>query len=682
MQLIIVESPTKANTFGRFLDKKDYQVEASIGHVRDLPTSKMEIDLEHDFAPHYIIAKKKNVIVKRIKALAKKADSIILATDSDREGESISYHIAYLLGLIQEEWPVSSMKKNSKTKRIVFHEITHEALVEALKKPQELNFDLVNAQQTRRILDRIVGYKLSPLLWRKMGKRWLSAGRVQTVALRFIVEREKEIVSFKKEPYFRIGGIFGEKANLKAELIAKNEEKYERTEKIVLFDGTYSYTKTTIDAKHAEEINSDLQSDTFTIDEISEKTFKRYPQGPYTTSTLQQDAARILHLTSKASMRLAQHLYEKGLITYHRTDSTYLSPRFFADAKTYIAQKFGKEYLIEAPRIYKTKSKLAQEAHEAIRPTHLAVDLDSIGVDTNGPSFGLTSSHVRLFELIKRRALASQMKEADIKTVKVSIRGKKGYLFETSWEQILFDGFLRIYEKDQLKGDGYTNLHLHPQEKIALKDVEILSRETLPPPRYSEASLIKTLEEKGIGRPSTYAPILSTIQERNYVEKKEGRFFSTMLGKAVVDYLSSAFVDIFKIDFTAKMEDDLDRIAQGEEKIIDVLKTFYLPFSSNLALQEKDTTHIDVEEKTDEKCPTCQSPLVIRYSRFGKFYACSRYPDCKFTKSYVETVNQLCPQCGGQIVIKYTRRKRKFFGCSNYPKCTFAAWKLHQIQKQ
>jgi DNA topoisomerase-1 len=668
MNLIIVESPTKANTFNKFLKGKDFHVEATMGHVRDLPEKKLGIDLEHDFKPDYEISSKKKDVVKKIKQYAKDADTIILATDADREGEAISYHIAYLLGKVDEKWPEIKLKKSANIKRIVFHEITEEALKEALENPGELNISLVDSQQSRRILDRLVGYKLSPLLWKKMGKRWLSAGRVQTVALRFIVEREKEIKAFTTEPYFKAIGNFAGKPDVEARLISKNGEKYEKSFSLTLFDGKYTYTKTTIAQDQIEPLKADINSDTFKVSEVSETQSKRYPTPPLTTSQMQQEASRTYGYSSKTTMRLAQNLYEKGLITYHRTDSTNLSAKFISQAQSYIKTTYGSDYTLEAPRIFKTKSKMAQEAHEAIRPTKLNPSIE----DTD-----LTNSHKKLYELIFRKAVASQMKEAMIKTIKIKILGNKGYLFESSFEQIMFLGFLKLYPQKE-QGD-----HFVPKQgdAIHLNTLLFTSHDTQPPPRYNEASLIKTLEEKGIGRPSTYAPIVSTIQDRQYVEKKENRFYPTMLGTAVCDYLSKAFPELFGINFTAGLEDSLDEIADGKKKLLSVLTDFYKPFAQILSKEEKNKEYIDVQETTDEKCPECGKPLVMRYSKYGKFYACSGYPDCKYKKNFVETLAQKCPQCGGNIVVKYTKTKKKFYGCSNYPKCTFAAWYLSQINK-
>lgn len=675
MKLIIVESPTKARTFNSFLKGKDYHVEATLGHVRDLPDNKISVDTKDHYKPVYEVSAKKKQVVANLRKLAKTADSIILATDSDREGEAISYHIAALLGYIKEDWPKSEFKKNSTLQRIIFHEITKDAFEEALKSPQSLNFNLVDSQQARRILDRLVGYTLSPLLWKKIGKGWLSAGRVQTVALRFIVEREKEIGEFSKEPYYKVLGLFREKNqtdDIEARLISKNDVKYEQKFKLKLFDGDYSYTKTTISEENKGPLETDLKNDIYTVSDIVENVTKRNPGPPFTTSTLQQEASRKFGYSSKMTMRLAQNLYEHGFITYHRTDSFFLSDKFVNESKAYITSTFGANYTSTEKRVYKTKVKNAQEAHEAIRPTRMVPDI-------MGKNESITPSHAKLYALIFSRAVASQMKEAEVKTVKIKILGGKGYLFETSFESITFDGFLKVYpQKEEKQVVKYVP---KKGEQIDMTKLDFVASETQAPPRYNEASLIKTLEEGGIGRPSTFAPTISTIQDRNYVEKNEGRFAPTLLGKTVCNYLSSAFANFFAINFTAKMEEDLDIIAEGKKKIVDFLDFYFKPFEKILSEEKKSTTHIDVQEKTGEMCPTCGKELVFRYSKYGKFYACSGYPSCKFTKPFFETIATPCPKCGNPIIVKFTKNKKKFYGCSTYPKCTFAAWRLNQIPK-
>ncbi|MFQ5452475.1 MAG: type I DNA topoisomerase, partial [Candidatus Paceibacterota bacterium] len=540
MQLILVESPTKARTFNKYLKGDKYRVEATMGHMRDLPKSKLGIDPKSRYKPEYVEVEEKKEAIEKIEKLAKKSKSIILATDADREGEAISYHVAYLLGYVEEKWPKATLIDGKKLKRIVFHEITKSAIEKALLTPQELNLDLVDSQQARRILDRIVGYKVSPLLWKKMGKRWLSAGRVQTVALRFIVEREKEIEKFKRQAYYKVFGNFKVSSHeIEAKLVSKEGKTYEAKQKLELFDGDYTYTKTTITALNSKVIKEDLSTDSYTVHDVKSSTSKRTPPPPYTTSTLQQDASRRLGYSSKYTMSLAQKLYERGFITYHRTDSVSMSGGFVSSTRKFIKDTYTENYLSEETRRYKTKSKLAQEAHEAIRPTDVRRDIVK--------KKGLRGAHLKLYKLIFNRAVATQMAPAEILTIKIQILSRKKYLFETSFQSITFNGYLRLYGKKSEKSN-----HAKPGigDTAKLIDLNFEEAETLPPPRYNEASLIKTLEDKGIGRPSTYAPTISTIQTRNYVEKNEGRFNPSVLGTAVSDYLVSAFPKLFAIDYT------------------------------------------------------------------------------------------------------------------------------------
>ncbi len=668
MDLIIVESPTKAKTFSKILGK-DFSIEASMGHVRDLPEKKISVDTEHDFKPEYAVSPTKLETVNKILKLAKKAKNIILATDSDREGEAIAYHIAYILGHVKEDWPNKPVIDTKNMSRIVFHEITESAIKEALKNPRELNIDLIDAQQGRRLLDRIVGYKLSPLLWKKMGKRWLSAGRVQTVALRFVVEREREIEKFKSEPFYRIKTNLatGQKFEFEANLDGHRDETFEKKTAIELFDGTYTYSKTTIDKTRAETIEKDLKTDTFIADQVDEKSYAKTPPPPYTTSTLQQDASRLMGYSAKLTMSTAQQLYEKGMITYHRTDSVILAAQFLTSASKFIKKEYGEKYVSPTNRVYTNKSRLAQEAHEAIRPTNPEKTPDDLE-KTLGPR------HRKLYEVIRNRALAIAMADAQMASLKVKIKTQKEYKLSSQFETIIFDGYLKLYAQknkstklpDIKKGSTLDLISINPQEN-----------NTQPPPRYSEGSLIKALEHNGIGRPSTYAPTISTTESRNYIEKREGRLYPTMLGSAVCSYLSEKFPKLFEITFTAGMEEQLDDIAEGKQTPVKLLSGFYKPFDAELEAEFKTKDYIDVQETTDEKCPTCGKPLLLRYSRFGKFFACSGYPDCKYTKSFVEKLAQKCPTCNeGDIVVKYTKKKKKFFGCSNYPKCDYATWKL------
>ncbi|MDO8609956.1 MAG: type I DNA topoisomerase [bacterium] len=685
MALIIVESPTKARTFNRILKGSKYFVFATMGHFRDLPHEKMAIDFKHDFKPEYEIIKNKEKMVENLRKLASENDEIILATDPDREGESIAYHAAQILDLIDEKWPEINFKVGQKLKRIVFHEITSNALTEALDNPQTLRINLVQAQQARRILDRVVGYELSPLLWKKMGKNWLSAGRVQTVALRLIVEREKEIRKFSIEPYCQIYGDF---EGMKSKLVSKEGILYEQKTVIPLFAGEYTFTKTSITTDMANQIKTDLSSDSFKISQIKESIISKFPPPPFSTSLLQQDSFQKFGYSSKMTMKLAQDLYEHGLITYHRTDSFNLSTQFVFRAKDFIAATYGPEYALEKPRGYRTKSRMAQEAHEAIRPTKLENLPSTVGESkvkakskTKAKSSTMSINHKRLYELIYNRAVATQMKEASIRNTIIIILSDKKYEFVTEKQQVLFDGFLKLTNPEFVKSNLLpTTLKEGSLMKLLSSTIEGLKSK--PPYRYNEATLIRILEEKGIGRPSTYAPIISLIQEKNYVEKEYRYFNPTKLGEAISEYLSQAFPSLFDLNFTASMEEGLDNIAEGKTKLIELLHNFYTPFEKELFERKKDTSTIDVEEELNENCIKCGAKMIIRYSKFGKFKACSKYPECKFTKSILKIIpNKKCPLCGGDIVVQFTKTKKRFYGCSNYPTCHFSAWVLADVDK-
>ena len=519
MALIIVESPTKARTFNRIIKDNKNFVFATMGHIRDLPPKRISIDYKNKFKPTYEIIAKKRKVVAELKKLAKENKEIILATDPDREGESIAYHAAYLTGHIKEKWPNAEIIKNGlnlNLQRIIFHEITPRALKEALEKPEKLRLDLVYAQQARRILDRIVGYELSPLLWKKIGKNWLSAGRVQTVVLRLIVEREKEIKNFKIEDYYQIFGFFEREKRekdvaIKAKLISKDDILYEQKFSLSLFAGDYQYSKTTINGQNVDKIKKDLEAGGYDVSEIKEEIQHRYPPPPFTTSLLSQDSFYKFGFSSKMTMRLAQDLYERGLITYHRTDSFNLSTQFVFKAKDYILENFGKDYALDKPRGYKTRSKMAQEAHEAIRPTKLDPSAAESGKDQK-----ITINHKKLYKLIFNRAIATQMKEASIKHHTITILSSKAYLFESELQLVIFDGFLKILNPEFVKRNKVLP-DIKKDDSLRLISLDTVENQTKPPPRYNEATLIKTLEEKGIGRPSTYAPIISLIQEKNYL---------------------------------------------------------------------------------------------------------------------------------------------------------------------
>lgn len=676
MKLILVESPTKARTLSRFLGKK-YRIEATFGHLRDLPKGELGVDVEKNFTPKYVIPRDKAKRVKELKALVKPDDHVILATDPDREGEAIAYHMAIILS--QKGNRITSEKYNEdRFERITFHEITEEAIQEALTHPGKVNHRLVDAQQARRVLDRLVGYKLSPLLWKKLSRRWLSAGRVQSIAVRLIVERERERNDFKKEEYWVINARFNavQKAQheLTAQLISHADVPYEQSETIKLFDGNYTFSKTTITNKQlVDEIVADLKSP-FTVSAVDKKETKRHPAPPYTTSAMQIDAGRKLGYTSKRIMALAQKLYEEGLITYHRTDSVNLSTKFLGATQNYIEQTYGKDYA--QYRTYTTKSKMAQEAHEAIRPTNLTLTNDKFA------SAGeLRAEHKKLYDLIWKRAVASQMSSAVFDSTTIHITSANNYLFQTQGSIIKFEGFLKVtgYDSetavlpDVAVGDQLNLAESLPEQKF-----------TAPPPRYNEASLIKALEEDGIGRPSTYAPTISTIQERLYVEKelkedgRKGRnFVPTELGYLVSDFLVKYFSNIVDLPFTATMEEGLDEIADGKREWVPLIAEFYTPFHDALTHVEETVAKQEAPvEKTGNKCPECgEGDEIIKQGRYGKFLACSRFPDCKYTKNLVEKLDMKCLECKeGDVVVKKTRRGRIFYGCSRYPACKWASW--------
>ena len=659
--LVIVESPTKARTIGRFLGP-DYEVIASMGHIYDLPKSTLGVDVEKNFEPAYELMAEKKKTLDQLKRASKNASRVILATDLDREGEAIAYHIANNIG-----------KKDAE--RIVFHEITKEAIDEALANPKKINKDLVDAQTARRILDRLVGYKLSPLLWSKV-RRGLSAGRVQSVALRLIVEREREILKFKKEPYYTIVVNLKKGSNeTPFELIEINESRIEVSQKLELYDGEYKFVKTVIDSEEkSKSIEQELKGMGFVVKDVTNKQMRRTPPPPYTTSTLQQDGARRMGLSGKRTMSVAQKLYEEGYITYHRTDSVSIGDAAKKQMSDYVRSQFGDKYLSEKPRFYKNNSKNAQEAHEAIRPSKIQVTGAQVSANL-GPQFG------KLYELIWRRALATQMADAITESTVVMVdAGKGAYTLKANGSVLVFEGFLKInpaaLEDKRLP------------EFIAGENLSYVSstsefHETLPPPRYNDASIIKTLEEKGIGRPSTYATIISTIEARGYIEREESRFKPNPVGEAVNDFLVENFSTVDDIPFTANMEDELDLIAEGKKEWVPVMKEFYGPFEISLG-KVKDAKRVKIEtEGTGDKCPICkEGDVVVRSGRFGKFLSCSRFPECKYTAPFTQETDILCPKDGGKIVIKKTKKGRRFYGCGNYPNCDFAAWKLEDIKKK
>ncbi len=656
MNLLIVESPTKAKTISRYLGK-DFKVLASMGHVRDLPKSKLGVETEKGFKVDYVLDEKKSKILREIKTAGKKAKKVVLAMDPDREGEAIAYHVGWYL-----ENKVGVKKGN--INRATFQEITKEAVLRAVNGKGKMDMDLVNAQQGRRVLDRLVGYKLSPLLWKKV-RRGLSAGRVQSVALRLICEREKERGKFKKKAYFRIWAVFGKKKEVfVAELWKVEKKRVKQTGKVELFDGNYSYSYSLFSSeKEVEKLLVSLDKD-FRIESVVGRESKRQPGPPLITSKLQQNAARKWGWSGKMTMRVAQDLYERGLITYHRTDSLSISNKAVEDIRGYILKKWGEKYLSPEVRRFKTRSKSAQEAHEAIRPTSVKKDVGKLG---------LNSRQNKLYKFIKERTLACQAAVAVVRKTKIDLRnGETEFLAEGV--QMVFPGFLAI------TGDKFEdNVLPELSEGEVLKSSNLCNteHETSPPPRYSEASLISSLEKQGIGRPSTYAPIVSTIMDRRYIEKEDGRFLPTALGDAVNEFLVKYFSDVVNLPFTAQMEEDLDEVASGKKKWQDLLAVFWGPFSKKLANVEKKAERVKIKtEKTGEKCPDCKKgEVVIRVGRFGKFKSCSLFPDCKYTAQFVEEAGFKCPDCGNEGVIRRTRRGKTFFGCSDYPKCKWAAWK-------
>ncbi len=676
--LIIVESPAKARTIAQFLDG-NYEVLSSFGHLRDLPRSKLGIDVAHHFAPHYIIPQKAKANAKLIKEKAEKADTIILATDEDREGEAIAWHIIEILKpetrnikhksgkskKQKEPSDSSSAIQVPRFKRIVFHEITKKAILSALANPRELNQNLVNAQQARRILDRLVGYELSPFLWKKL-MRGLSAGRVQSAAVRLIAMREEEIKKFVPQEYWHIEGVFLTPAGgrITARLAKINGETLD---------------KFALPNKNdADAVLRELARVAYQVVAVIKKESRKMPPAPFTTSTLQQDAWRALRFSAKQTMMIAQQLYEGvdlgadgrvGLITYMRTDSLSLSEDFLTEAKRVIGETFGKNYAADEPRRFKTKSKGAQEAHEAVRPTDPARHPDSVKNFCDAKQW-------KLYDLIWRRCIASQMAIALFDTTTVDIAadaGGKTFTFRANGIVKTFDGFLACYP---MKFEDATLPPVQEGEKCDAEKVEGTEHFTEPPPRFTEASLVKALEEHGIGRPSTYAPIISTIQTRNYVEKNEQkRLQPTEIGMKVNALLMTHFPRIVDIEFTAAMEEEFDKIAEGKEEWQEMIAGFYGPFHDNLEVKYKEVEKENMDEKTDQVCEKCGKPICIKIGRFGKFLACSNFPECKNTKTIKKTIGMTCPQCNeGDIVEKKTKRKRTFWGCSRWPACEYATW--------
>ncbi|MDD7602798.1 MAG: type I DNA topoisomerase [Firmicutes bacterium] len=642
--LVIVESPSKAKTIGKYLGPS-YKVVASVGHVRDLPKSKLGIDIENDFEPQYIAIRGKGDLIKELKKEAKQAGKIYLATDPDREGEAISWHLAYLLGID----PASPC-------RIEFNEITKDAIKNAVKHPRPINLRLVDAQQARRVLDRLVGYQISPLLWRKI-RRGLSAGRVQSAALKIICDREKQIRDFVPKEYWNIGAVFRKEKQFAAKLTEYNGKK------LVVENG-----------EQAQAIINELMAGTFTVESITRKKRSRRPLAPFTTSSLQQDAVSKLGFTTKKSMMIAQQLYEGveikghgtiGLVTYIRTDSVRISAEAREAAKAYIQDRFGPSYT--GNTVFSNKKKDIQDAHEAIRPSNISLDPESI-------RDSLTKDQYSLYRLIWTRFLASQMAPAVFDSMQVSIRCGS-YLLKASGSKLLFDGFQKVYNTN-MEEDRDSFLPLMEEGEI-LKAEKITSEQkfTEPPSRFTEASLVKDLEEKNIGRPSTYAPIIATLLERKYIERQKKTLLPTDLGFLVTDMMEEYFHEIADTGFTAEMEDKLDDVEARGLEWKQVIRDFYGTLSEELKVADEAIEKVQIEDQvTDEVCELCGRPMVIKSGRFGEFLACSGYPECKNTRAIVKTIDVKCPDCGGDIVVKRGKSGKVFYGCSNYPSCKKAFW--------
>lgn len=659
--LVVVESPTKAKTIEKYLGNKKYTVMASMGHLRDLPKSQFGIDVEHDFAPKYINIRGKGDLIKALKKEAKKSEKIYLASDPDREGEAIAWHLAYILGIDEHE-----------KCRIVFNEITKPAIQEAVKNPKVINIDRVDAQQARRMLDRIVGYKLSPLLWKKI-RKGLSAGRVQSVTVKMICDREKEIQKFKSEEYWTVNFKFKKKPRsnmFAAELIAIDDKKLmisAKKEDIKIASKT-----------QADEICADMENIDFKITEIKKRQRQRKAPAPFTTSSLQQDAARKLGFTSRKTMMVAQQLYEgiglgrkgpTGLITYMRTDSTRISDIALAEAREFIEANFGKEYLPEKPNVY-VAGKSSQDAHEAVRPTNIQLT----------PAFVeqyLTKEQLKLYKLIWQRFLGSQMLPANYDMMSVTMQGGK-YTAKATGSKLKFAGFTAVYnDSDNKKEKDIILPDLAEGDELSLQKIESLQHFTEPPARYNDASLVKTLEEKGIGRPSTYAPIIETILARGYVVRSDKKFEPTDLGFVVVDLLEKYFKDIVDEKFTAELEYKLDEIAVGKIEKNTLLREFYVPFEKTLEHAEEEIGEVEVpDEVSDVQCELCGRMMVVKQGRYGKFLACPGFPDCRNTKPIIKDTGVTCPKCGGKIIERRTRRGVVFYGCENYPQCDYVSWDM------
>lgn len=653
--LVIVESPAKAKTIERYLGKK-YKVKASMGHIRDLPKSQTAVDVEHNYEPKYITIRGKGPILKELKTAARKAKKVYLAADPDREGEAIAWHLANSL----------DVDINSDC-RVVFNEITKDAIKESFKHPRPINMDLVDAQQARRILDRLVGYNISPLLWKKV-KKGLSAGRVQSVAVRLIIDREREINEFVQEEYWTVTGQF-----LKGKSVFDAD----------LFGYATSNAPKKIEMKSEEDVKGILEQlvgNEFTVISVSRKERRRNPALPFTTSSLQQEAARKLNFRAKKTMMLAQQLYEGidlgkegtvGLITYMRTDSTRISDVAKNEAASYIESAFGKEYLPSEKRAVK-KTANSQDAHEAIRPT-------SVMREPNSIKEFISRDQLRLYRLIWERFVASQMAPAIMDTMSVDLQNGE-LIFRANGSKIKFHGFMKVYVEgtDDTTEEKKNNMlpDIKEGDVILKKDLEPKQHFTQPPPRYTEARLVKTLEELGIGRPSTFAPTLDTIQKRGYVALENKRFVPTELGEVVQKLMMEFFPNILDVEFTAEMEKDLDSIEEGKIKWVKIIDEFYKDFEKQLEIAEKEMEQVEIkDEPAGEDCDQCGHPMVFKMGRYGKFIACSNFPDCRNTKPIVKEIGVKCPNCKeGNIIERKSKKRRIFYGCDRYPECEFISW--------
>ena len=654
--LVIVESPAKANTIKKYLGSK-YKVTASMGHIRDLPKSKIGVDIEHDFEPEYINVRGKGALISSIKKDAKGSKKIYLATDPDREGEAIAWHLAYILGIDKND-----------VCRVTFNEITKTAVKNGINNPRKINLDLTDAQQARRVLDRIVGYKLSPILWKKV-QRGLSAGRVQSVAVKLICDREEEIEKFVPEEYWNIYLIASDKktkTKFSAKFIGKDGKKLEL------------HTETEVN-----EILKNLENAHYIVSEVKNGEKKKNPAPPFTTSTLQQEASRKLNFSIRKTMSVAQTLYEgvklpetgsTGLITYMRTDSTRISDEARALAKQIIEEKYGTDYYEN--RFYKSKGDI-QDAHEAIRPAHVDLDPESI-------KDSLTLDQYKLYSLIYKRFIASQMAAAIYNTSSVTIDANS-YNFRANGQSIKFPGFISVYVEsvDEEEKDEYTKIPiLEEGEEVKKEELNSKQSFTEPPARYTEASLVKVLEEKGIGRPSTYSPTISTIIARHYIDKNQKQLFPTDLGKVVNKLLVDNFSDIVNFEFTAQMESEFDKVAEGQQNWKKIIKDFYGPFEEKVEKVEAELSHVDtVGEVSDIKCEKCGRMMVVKYGRFGKFLACPGFPDCKNIKPFIVEIEEPCPKCGGKVQIRKSKKGRSFYICENNPDngCDYISWNKPKI---